>query len=76
STASFTDEKYVANDKIFKIETKAIKDIDAATTNALVEAIKTKAINDINQTSPATTDKAADLEEFDEVVIAQFDQAP
>ncbi len=30
--------------KIGKIETKAIKDIDAATTNAQVEAIKTKAI--------------------------------
>lgn len=49
---------------------------DAATTNAQVEAIKTKAINDINQTAPATTAKAAALEEFDEVVQAQIDQAP
>lgn len=71
-----SDEKDVANDKIGKIETKAIKDIDAATTNAQVEAIKTKAINDINQTTPATTAKAAALEEFDEVVQAQIDQAP
>ncbi|HCX3562260.1 TPA: DUF1542 domain-containing protein [Staphylococcus aureus] len=70
STASLQDEKDVANDKIGKIETKAIKDIDAATTNAQVEAIKTKAINDINQTAPATTAKAAALEEFDEVVQA------
>ncbi len=76
STASLQDEKDVANDKIGKIETKAIKDIDAATTNAQVEAIKTKAINDINQTAPATTAKAAALEEFDEVVQAQIDQAP
>lgn len=75
SNASLQDEKDVANDKIGKIETKAIKDIDAATTNAQVEAIKTKAINDINQTAPATTAKAA-LEEFDEVVQAQIDQAP
>lgn len=73
SNASLQDEKDVANDKI---ETKAIKDIDAATTNAQVEAIKTKAINDINQTAPATTAKAAALEEFDEVVQAQIDQAP
>ncbi|HCZ0898300.1 TPA: DUF1542 domain-containing protein [Staphylococcus aureus] len=73
SNASLQDEKDVANDKI---ETKAIKDIDAATTNAQVEAIKTKAINDINQTTPATTAKAAALEEFDEVVQAQIDQAP
>ncbi|MDV0226863.1 LPXTG-anchored DUF1542 repeat protein FmtB [Staphylococcus aureus] len=72
SNASLQDEKDVANDKIGKIETKAIKDIDAATTNAQVEAIKTKAINDINQTTPAT----AALEEFDEVVQAQIDQAP
>lgn len=70
SNASLQDEKDVANDKIGKIETKAIKDIDAATTNAQVEAIKTKAINDINQTTPATTAKAAALEEFDEVVQA------
>lgn len=42
SNASLQDEKDVANDKIGKIETKAIKDIDAATTNAQVEAIKTK----------------------------------
>ncbi|HBI1457201.1 TPA: DUF1542 domain-containing protein [Staphylococcus aureus] len=70
SNASLQDEKDVANDKIGKIETKAIKDIDAATTNAQVEAIKTKAINDINQTAPATTAKAAALEEFDEVVQA------
>ncbi|HGL6746419.1 TPA: SasC/FmtB family protein [Staphylococcus aureus] len=76
SNASLQDEKDVANDKIGKIETKAIKDIDAATTNAQVEAIKTKAINDINQTTPATTAKAAVLEEFDEVVQAQIDQAP
>lgn len=76
SNASLQDEKDVANDKIGKIETKAIKDIDAATTNAQVEAIKTKAINDINQTAPATTAKAAALEEFDEVVQAQIDQAP
>lgn len=76
SNASLQDEKDVANDKICKIETKAIKDIDAATTNAQVEAIKTKAINDINQTTPATTAKAAALEEFDEVVQAQIDQAP
>ncbi|HDE5473581.1 TPA: DUF1542 domain-containing protein [Staphylococcus aureus] len=76
SNASLQDEKDVANDKIGKIETKAIKDIDAATTNAQVEAIKTKAINDINQTTPATTAKAAALEEFDEVVQAQIDQAP
>ncbi|HDA2023669.1 TPA: DUF1542 domain-containing protein [Staphylococcus aureus] len=76
SNASLQDEKDVANDKIGKIETKAIKDIDAATTNAQVEAIKTKAINDINQTKPATTAKAAALEEFDEVVQAQIDQAP
>lgn len=76
STTSLQDEKDVANDKIGKIETKAIKDIDAATTNAQVEAIKTKAINDINQTAPATTAKAAALEEFDEVVQAQIDQAP
>lgn len=76
STASLQDEKDVANDKIGKIETKAIKDIDAATTNAQVEAIKTKAINDINQTAPATTAKAEALEEFDEVVQAQIDQAP
>ncbi|HEA2792025.1 TPA: DUF1542 domain-containing protein [Staphylococcus aureus] len=76
SNASLKDEKDVANDKIGKIETKAIKDIDAATTNAQVEAIKTKAINDINQTAPATTAKAAALEEFDEVVQAQIDQAP
>lgn len=76
SNASLQDEKDVANDKIGKIETKAIKDIDAATTNAQVEAIKTKAINDINQTVPATTAKAAALEEFDEVVQAQIDQAP
>ncbi|HEH5584099.1 TPA: DUF1542 domain-containing protein [Staphylococcus aureus] len=75
SNASLQDEKDVANDKIGKIETKAIKDIDAATTNAQVEAIKTKAINDINQTAPATTAKAAALEEFDEVVQAQIDQA-
>ncbi|HHW5208926.1 TPA: SasC/FmtB family protein [Staphylococcus aureus] len=75
SNASLQDEKDVANDKIGKIETNAIKDIDAATTNAQVEAIKTKAINDINQTAPATTAKAA-LEEFDEVVQAQIDQAP
>ncbi|HAR7029194.1 TPA: DUF1542 domain-containing protein [Staphylococcus aureus] len=75
SNASLQDEKDVANDKIGKIETKAIKDIDAATTNAQVEAIKTKAINDINQTTPATTAKAAALEEFDEVVQAQIDQA-
>ncbi|HHR7027713.1 TPA: LPXTG-anchored DUF1542 repeat protein FmtB [Staphylococcus aureus] len=75
SNASLQDEKDVANDKIGKIETKAIKDIDA-TTNAQVEAIKTKAINDINQTAPATTAKAAALEEFDEVVQAQIDQAP
>lgn len=75
SNASLQDEKDVANDKIGKIETKAIKDIDA-TTNAQVEAIKTKAINDINQTTPATTAKAAALEEFDEVVQAQIDQAP
>ncbi|HDB6036251.1 TPA: DUF1542 domain-containing protein [Staphylococcus aureus] len=76
STASLQDEKDVANDKIGEIETKAIKDIDAATTNAQVEAIKTKAINDINQTAPATTAKAEALEEFDEVVQAQIDQAP
>ncbi|HCY9932286.1 TPA: DUF1542 domain-containing protein [Staphylococcus aureus] len=76
SNASLQDEKDVANDKIGKIETKAIKDIDAATTNAQVEAIKTKAINDINQTAPATTAKAAALEEFDEVVQAHIDQAP
>lgn len=76
SNASLQDEKDVANDKIGKIETKAIKDIDAATTNAQVEAIKTKAINDINQTTPATTAKSAALEEFDEVVQAQIDQAP
>ncbi|MFK3346163.1 LPXTG-anchored DUF1542 repeat protein FmtB [Staphylococcus aureus] len=76
SNASLQDEKDVANDKIGKIETKAIKDIDAATTNAQVEAIKTKAINDINQTTPATTAKAAAIEEFDEVVQAQIDQAP
>ncbi len=76
SNASLQDEKDVANDKIGKIETKAIKDIDAATTNAQVEAIKTKAINDINQTAPATTAKAVALEEFDEVVQAQIDQAP
>ncbi|HDA8000245.1 TPA: DUF1542 domain-containing protein [Staphylococcus aureus] len=76
SNASLQDEKDVANDKIGKIETKAIKDIDAATTNAQVEAIKTKAINDINQTTSATTAKAAALEEFDEVVQAQIDQAP
>ncbi|HDJ2895164.1 TPA: DUF1542 domain-containing protein [Staphylococcus aureus] len=76
SNASLQDEKDVANDKIGKIETKAIKDIDAATTNAQVEAIKTKAINDINRTAPATTAKAAALEEFDEVVQAQIDQAP
>ncbi|HCX3143803.1 TPA: DUF1542 domain-containing protein [Staphylococcus aureus] len=76
SNTSLQDEKDVANDKIGKIETKAIKDIDAATTNAQVEAIKTKAINDINQTAPATTAKAAALEEFDEVVQAQIDQAP
>ncbi|HDH0799495.1 TPA: DUF1542 domain-containing protein [Staphylococcus aureus] len=76
SNASLQGEKDVANDKIGKIETKAIKDIDAATTNAQVEAIKTKAINDINQTAPATTAKAAALEEFDEVVQAQIDQAP
>lgn len=76
SNASLQDEKDVANDKIGKIETKAIKDVDAATTNAQVEAIKTKAINDINQTTPATTAKAAALEEFDEVVQAQIDQAP
>ncbi|HHA9985621.1 LPXTG-anchored DUF1542 repeat protein FmtB [Staphylococcus aureus] len=76
SNASLQDEKDVANDKIGKIETKAIKDIDAATTNAQVEAIKTKAINDINQTTPATTAKVAALEEFDEVVQAQIDQAP
>lgn len=76
SNASLQDEKDVANDKIGKIETKAIKDIDAATTNAQVEAIKTKAINDINQTALATTAKAAALEEFDEVVQAQIDQAP
>ncbi|MEJ3649805.1 LPXTG-anchored DUF1542 repeat protein FmtB [Staphylococcus aureus] len=76
SNASLQDKKDVANDKIGKIETKAIKDIDAATTNAQVEAIKTKAINDINQTAPATTAKAAALEEFDEVVQAQIDQAP
>lgn len=76
SNASLQDEKDVANDKIGKIETKAIKDIDAATTNAQVEAIKTKAINDINQTTPATTAKAAALEEFDEVVQAQIDEAP
>ncbi|HCY6351090.1 TPA: DUF1542 domain-containing protein [Staphylococcus aureus] len=76
SNASLQDEKDVANDKIGKIETKAIKDIGAATTNAQVEAIKTKAINDINQTTPATTAKAAALEEFDEVVQAQIDQAP
>lgn len=76
SNASLQDEKDVANDKIGKIETKAIKDIDAATTNAQVEAIKTKAINDINQTASATTAKAAALEEFDEVVQAQIDQAP
>ncbi len=73
SNASLQDEKDVANDKI---ETKAIKDIDVATTNAQVEAIKTKAINDINQTAPATTAKVAALEEFDEVVQAQIDQAP
>ncbi|MGU3218918.1 DUF1542 domain-containing protein [Staphylococcus aureus] len=76
SNASLQDEKDVANDKIGKIETKAIKDTDAATTNAQVEAIKTKAINDINQTTPATTAKAAALEEFDEVVQAPIDQAP
>lgn len=76
SNASLQDEKDVANDKIGKIETKAIKDIDVATTNAQVEAIKTKAINDINQTAPATTAKVAALEEFDEVVQAQIDQAP
>lgn len=57
SNASLQDEKDVANDKIGKIETKAIKDIDAATTNAQVEAIKTKAINDINQTTPDTTNE-------------------
>ena len=62
--------------KLVKLKQKAIKDIDAATTNAQVEAIKTKAINDINQTAPATTAKAAALEEFDEVVQAQIDQAP
>ncbi|WPA65765.1 LPXTG-anchored DUF1542 repeat protein FmtB [Staphylococcus aureus] len=56
SNASLQDEKDVANDKIGKIETKAI--------------------NDINQTAPATTAKAAALEEFDEVVQAQIDQAP
>ncbi|HDG8779434.1 TPA: DUF1542 domain-containing protein [Staphylococcus aureus] len=56
SNASLQDEKDVANDKIGKI--------------------KTKAINDINQTAPATTAKAAALEEFDEVVQAQIDQAP
>ncbi len=56
SNASLQDEKDVANDKIGKIETKAI--------------------NDINQTTPATTAKAAALEEFDEVVQAQIDQAP
>ncbi|MDN8952153.1 DUF1542 domain-containing protein, partial [Staphylococcus aureus] len=64
------------NDKIGKIETKAIKDIDEETTNAQVEAIKAKAINDINKTAPATTAKAAALEEFDEVVQSQNDQAP
>lgn len=43
SNASLQDEKDVANDKIGEIETKAIKDIDAATTNAQVEAIQTQA---------------------------------
>ncbi|HDA4842190.1 TPA: DUF1542 domain-containing protein [Staphylococcus aureus] len=45
SNASLQDEKDVANDKIGKIETKAIKDIDAATTTKdnAKEAIATKA---------------------------------
>ncbi|WP_251353127.1 DUF1542 domain-containing protein, partial [Staphylococcus aureus] len=70
------DEKDVANNKIGQIETKAIKDIDAATTNEQVEAIKTKAINDINQTAPTTSAKAAALDEYYEVVQAQIDEAP
>ncbi|HEE6781991.1 TPA: DUF1542 domain-containing protein [Staphylococcus argenteus] len=76
STASLQDEKDVANNKIGQIETKAIKDIDAATTNEQVEAIKTKAINDINQTAPTTSAKAAALDEYYEVVQAQIDEAP
>ncbi|MBE5676982.1 DUF1542 domain-containing protein [Staphylococcus sp. SS87] len=76
STASLQDEKDAANNKIGQIETKAIKDIDAATTNAQVEAIKTKAINDINQTAPSTSAKTAALDEYEEVVQAQIDQAP
>lgn len=45
SNASLQDEKDVANDKIGKIETKAIKDIDAATTTKdnAKQAIATKA---------------------------------
>ncbi|PDQ31517.1 SasC/FmtB family protein [Staphylococcus aureus] len=70
SNASLQDEKDVANDKIGKIETKAIKDIDAATTNAQVEAIKTKAINDINQTTPATTAKDNGIAAINQVQAA------
>lgn len=76
STASIQEEKDVANRNIGNIETKAIKDIDLATTNAQVEAIRTKAINDINQTTPSTTAKTETLNEYNEVVQAQIDQAP
>ncbi|HHC9670542.1 TPA: SasC/FmtB family protein [Staphylococcus aureus] len=47
SNASLQDEKDVANDKIGKIETKAIKDIGAATTNAQVEAAQKQGLHDI-----------------------------
>lgn len=74
--------KKVTQDEVAALVTKinndknnAIAEINKQTT-AQVEAIKTKAINDINQTAPATTAKAEALEEFDEVVQAQIDQAP
>lgn len=75
STASLQEEKDVANKNIGAIETKAIKDIDAATTDAQVESIKARAINDINLAEPATTAKTAALDEYNEVVQAQIDSA-
>lgn len=74
---------------IAELDTKAQEKVTAAqqskkVTQDEVAALVTKINNDKNnaiaeinkQTTPATTAKAAALEEFDEVVQAQIDQAP
>ncbi|WP_440570825.1 SasC/FmtB family protein [Staphylococcus aureus] len=71
SNASLQDEKDVANDKIGKIETKAIKDIDAATTNAEVDEAKTNAEAAINAVTPKVMKKQAAKDEIDQLQAAQ-----